>query len=650
VNTLESWTEKVKARTIELEMLKKIIKPGSRVYLGTACSEPVAFTKYISENHRSFSDCEFLQFLTVSKMGIMGDETPTRYRHNTLSVIGTERIRNAIRKGTADFTPIKSSEIPYLLKTYSLRIDVCLIQVSPPDSHGYCSLGINVDMNKQAVRVANCVIAQINPNMPVAEGDTFIHSDDIHSFYSEATPLVEYAYEYSEQDVKLLDQIAPHIARLIENGSTLNIGLGKIPNGIWKYMHNKQDLGIYAELIVLTHDLIECIEKKVITCRQNRYPTIMTTFILGTNELFPYLAHHPLIRLHPTDFINDIRNIGLNKKLCSIYGALSVDLTGQVSNHYEGKIYTGIGGEMDFVMGSHLVKRSKIIIVLPSTTKDGNKSRIVPTVTQVSLPKTEVDYVVTEWGIARLAGKSLRERALQLIGIAHPKFREELLLAAKDFKYVYADQILPRSQDGVVVIYPEKYESTFITKTGEEIFFRPVKPTDEAMIQRFYYKLDERSLIYRFFTPRQHFPHEETQMYVNIDYDYSMMLIGFNGRDDNAEIACIASYYRDPSGSSGMAEIETTVVEKWQGKGLGKRLFVLLGEIAQEKGIEGFYGEVLVENRNILNLLQSLPFRLIFHNYGDSMEFSYRFSDIREEGLTKPIVRDERYMNLKNPI
>jgi acyl-CoA hydrolase len=648
--SMADWRNKNKDKEIKPEQLKKIINPGSRIYIGTACSEPLALTQVLASEQQYFTDCEILHFLTVSDTPFFDKSSPNRFRHNTLSIIGNAPIRQAVWDGNADFTPVKSSEIPQMLRTYAIPIDICLIQVSPPDEYGFCSLGINVDINRTAIDVAKIIIAQINPQMPKTMGASHIRFDQIHYFLFADTPLVKYNYTYTPFDEDLVGKIGPYLARLIENGSTLNVGLGKIPTSIWRFLNDKKDLAIYSELLVLTPELFDLIERNIINCKQNIFPHVTTGFVLGTEDLYRKLNNNPMFNFLPTDYLNQIVNISHNKRLVSIYGALSVDLMGQVTNNLEGKIYSGIGGEYDFIQGSRMSKNGKTIIALPSTSRDGSISRILPIIEQVAVPATEVHYVVTEWGIARLTGKSIRDRVLQLIGIAHPKFRPELLLYAKQMHYIYEDQILPVTRDGVVVVYPEKYENEIQLNDGRNIFFRPVKPTDETAVQQFFYKLDVKTRIYRFFSPRARFSHEETQLLVNIDYDYNMMVIGLNSKEENAEIICAGSYNRDISGGTAMAEVETTVAEPWRGHGLGSKIFIWLGEIAQEKGIEGFYGEVLSENKNMLQVLKLLPYRVIFQNYGESLEFSYRFNELRDRNFENPIIRNDEFMNFKNPI
>ncbi len=624
---LSSWREKYKEKEIQPSDLAKIISPGSRIFIGTACSEPLFLTNELVHDKYRWIDCEIIHLLTLSDQKYFSDKFPTRFRHNTLSMLGTDTIRDAVEKGQSDFIPIKTSEIVKLLKSRSLIIDICLLQVSPPDEYGYCSFGINVDINRLVAQVSKIVIVQINPQMPFTYGDSSINLEEIDFFVFKDYQLLEFKYNLNSKDREIIEKIGNYLSRLIENESTLNIGLGKLPNSIWPFLKDKKDLAIFSEMLVLNPDLISLIKNKTISCKKNLRQHIMTSFVLGTKENYQFVNQNPFFKLYSSEYMLDIENIAKNRKLCSIYGTLFVDLSGQITNHLPNKFYGGIGGEHDFVQGSSRSPGGKTIILIPSTTKNGSQSRIVPIVKRCSLPAYDVHYVVTEWGIAHLAGKNVRNRALQLIGISHPKFRKDLLDQAKKLHYLYEDQLLPLTKDGSVILYPEQYEWDFDTKTKIKVHFRPVKPADERILQRFFYTMDEESRIFRFLTPKIAFPHEDAQFEVNIDYSNTMVIIGLVGDEENKEIVASGSYYKDPSGSTNMAEIAVWISNEWHKQGLGYHLFSRLCEIGQEKGISGFFGEVFAQNIGILKILKNLPYKVIFEDYGETFEFSFRFKN-----------------------
>ncbi len=610
-----------KPNKISLEDLNHIIKPGYRIFLGTACSEPYVFTKELTHNKYRWTDCEIVHLLTLTEQKLFSDTFPTRFRHNILSLIGSAQSRHAVNTGKSDFTPIRTSEIPDLLEREILKIDVAMVQMSPPDEYGYCSLGINVDINKKMVEHAKIVIAQINPQMPATRGDSSVKVDQIDYYIEEDTPLIEFKIEYNEKQLEIINKICQYASRLIEDGTTLNFGLGKIPLKIFAHLQNKKDLGIYTESLVMTDEFFDLISKNIITCKLNHYPQVMCAFVLGEKHHYEKIHQNPFIKLYPTEFINNVDNIIKNHQLTSLYSAIAVDLTGQITNHLENKFYSGIGGENDFIEGTSRSPEGKTIILIPSTTSDGSKSRIVPVISRSTLPASDVHYIITEYGLARLTGKSIRQRAIQLIAIAHPKFRKSLLQEAKKMHFVYPDQMIPLTRDGNVVVYPEEYEWMYTTKSGGIVKFRAIKPTDEALLQRFFYHQDEKTRILRYLTPKKTLTHEESQIEVNIDYDTIMVVVGLVGDEDAQEIIAVTSYYLDPEGKFNIAEIAIMISKEWQNQGLGFHLFSKMCEIAREKGVDALIGDFMKANISIEKILQKLPYSVEIEVLDETFEF-----------------------------
>ncbi len=625
------WRETNKDKEIQPEGLIDIIESGSRIFFGSAVSEPLILTGELEKEQWRFHDCEILHFFSLSDRTFFDKTNPSNFRHNTLSIVGSPIIREAIKAGHSDFTPIMSSEIPRMLIGMRNRIvvDIALIQVSPPDQNGFCSLGTNVDINKTIVEVAKTVIAQINPQMPRTMGNSFIKFSEIDYFVYHDSPLIEYSpYKFDrtpetpEQHAQN-EKIAEFVARLIENDSTLNLGLGKIPYLLPKYLLNKKNLALYGEM--LPESVIPLIENDVVTCAKNYYPHCMTSMIVGTPKFYNYVANNPFIEFQSTNFITNITRIARNHKLCSVYGALKVDIIGQATNHLKFTAFEGMGGEADFMYGSNLSERGRCIVALSSTTKSG-KSRIVPMLTYepINLRTVDIHYVVTEYGIAYLRGKSVRERILQIIGVAHPKYRKELLETAKQFNYIYEDQRLPTTQDGVVVIYPDMFWE-FGTSAQETIYFRPVKPTDERMVQEFYYRLSPKDRIMRFFTFQKKFSHKQTQSQIMCDYQNSMVIVGFYGPEEDERIVAMGTYILQKN--TGLVEIALTVEEDFRGQGIARHILVKLIEMAQQRGFVGLCGDVLLSNNPMMHLLKSLPYNTVFRGSGESMEFYLKFKD-----------------------
>ncbi|MGK5090805.1 GNAT family N-acetyltransferase [Deltaproteobacteria bacterium TL4] len=618
------WPQDPTAKKIHPEQLADLIHAGDRIFIGSGCSEPVILTEQLVSNKHRFSDCELIHFLPLSGNKFFDDQEPSLFRHHALFV--GESIRAAVNEGKADYIPISLSDIPKLISSGRLRIDVALLQVSPPDQYGFCSLGINVDINRTVADEAKTLIAQINPNMPRTTGDSYIRFSRIdHWVYHEA-PLIE--FEYPGMD-EVANRIGRHCSRLIENGSTLQFGIGSIPNAVLHHLKDKENLAIYSE--VLSDSVIELIESGVVNCKENIFPHVMTSFVMGTKKLYDFVDNNPFIEFRPTAFINNLLNISKNRKQISINAALSVSLTGQVNSDSLGtKIYSGVGGQLDFNRGASMSEGGKPLICLPSVTSDGQFSRIVATLEAgagVVVPRSEVHYVVTEWGIAYLHGKCIRDRVLQMIGIAHPQFRKQLLDEAKKMHFIYEDQFLPQTH-GVVAIYPENYEWSHATHSKGEVWVRPVKPTDERMLQELYYSLDPDDRVSRFFFSKKLFTHRETQTTVNVDYESVFALVCLFGTSENQEIVALGSYYLDRD--LNVAEIAFTVRKAFRGQGLTRFIIERLIEIAREKGVRGFRGEVLPLNGPMLHLLKTLPYVVHFTGNGDTLAFEFNFSDKKQ--------------------
>jgi len=619
---IKDWLLQNKDLEINAAELHHYIKPGSRIFIGTGCSEPVKLTEQLVLNKREFIDCELVHFLTLSGNKFFDDREPDLYRHQAVFV--GDSIRQAVNEGKADYIPISLSDIPQLIKTGRLRIDVALLQVSPPDKYGFCSLGINVDINRTVFESSKIVIAQINPKMPRTSGDSFVRFDEIDRFIYDDADLLEFKYPTPD---KIAQKIGEYCARIIENGSTLQFGIGIIPNAVLMHLSDKQDLSVYSE--VISDSIIDLIQSGVINCRKSHHPHILTSFAMGSQRLYSYVNENPFVEFRSTETINNIFNIAQNTKQVSINAALSVSITGQVNSDSIGaEIFSGVGGQLDFTRGATLSKGGKPIICLPSVTADGMKSRIVATLEEgagVVVPRSDVHYVITEWGVAFLHGKSIRNRVLKMIGIAHPKFRKELLDKAKQLNFIYQDQVLPLTQDGVVVIYPEEYAWIYKLRNNEEIHFRPVKTTDERMLQELYYQLAPDDRRFRFFTPKNTFSHSETQSAVNVDYESIFAIVGLVGDEEDERIVSIGSYYliRDIN----VAEVAFTVAKEYRNKGLARHMVNKLIEIAKEKRISGFVGEVLRMNDSMLHLLKTSLYIVEFEYGQDSFSFHINFSE-----------------------
>jgi 4-hydroxybutyrate CoA-transferase len=428
------WLQTYRERRCTAEEAVRSIKSGDRVFLTGNCSVPQVALKALVEYAPQLHDVELAQVLTIGEAEYVKPEMEGHLRVNAM-FIGSD-IRQAVQEGRADFTPVFLSEIPRLYRT-ELPIDVALVHVSPPDEHGFCSYGVEVGVTKTAAEVARVVVAEVNPRVPRTLGDSFVHVSKLTRVVEVDYPLPEFR-QGSPSDIQ--DAIGKHIAGLIEDGSTLQTGIGGIPDAVLKYLGDKKDLGIHTELF--SDGIIDLVNRGIINNEaKTLHPgKIIAGFMLGTQALYDFVDDNPIIELHPTEYVNDPFLIAQNDRMISINSALAVDLTGQVCSDSIGpKLYSGVGGQVDFVRGAARSKGGKPIIALPSTAKDDTINRIVWQLAPgsgVVTTRNDVHYIVTEYGVAYLYGKAIRERARALIDIAHPKYREELEARAYELNYL----------------------------------------------------------------------------------------------------------------------------------------------------------------------------------------------------------------------
>ena len=420
-----SWELEYKKKLQTADEALRCVRSGTRVYIQPGCAEPEALVEALMRRAPELYDVEIVHMMTMGCAPYVAPEMVGHFRHNAMFIGGN--VREAINDGRADYTPIYLSEIEALFESGAMPIDVALIEVSPPDSHGFCSFGVGVDTTLTAAKCARYVVAQVNDYMPRTYGDSFIHVSDIDAVVESSRPLCELKKpEVTDMHVA----IARNVAGLIEDGAVLQTGVGGIPDAVLPFLADRKDLGVHSELV--SEGVIPLIENGVITgARKNYKPRkIIVGFALGTRQFFEFVDNNPIFEFHPTAYTNDPALIARNDKMVAINSALQVDLTGQVcSDSIGNQFYSGIGGQVDFLRGASRSKGGKPIIAISSTAKNGTISRIVPMLSPgagVVTSRGLVRYVVTEHGVAYLHGKSIRERARALIQIADPKFRTEL--------------------------------------------------------------------------------------------------------------------------------------------------------------------------------------------------------------------------------
>ena len=602
--TARGWRQLYAQRLVTAEQALSKIRSGSRLFLGSGCAEPQHLLEELVRlggTKGMLNDVEIVHMLTVGSAPHAEKRFDQHFRHNSFFV--GPGIRQYVYEGRADYTPIFLSEIPHMLRSGRMPLDAALLQVSPPDAAGFCSFGVSVEAHHAAADAAGLVIAQVNPQMPRTLGDSFIHVEEIDYLVEHEEPILTVEFPAPNE---VAQAIASHISRLVENGSTLQVGIGSIPNAVLSSLGDKRDLGVHTEMF--SDGLIDLIESGVVTnARKTFHPgKVVAAFCVGTRRLYDYIDNNPMFEFHPTDYTSSPLNIARNHKMVAINTALQVDLTGQVCADSLGhRIYSGIGGQADFIRGAALAPAGKPIIALPSTAKGGTVSRIVSELDPgagVVTTRGDVHYIATEYGVAYVHGKSLRQRALALIQIAHPEFREQLLAEAKAHKYLYQDQILPKG-----ALYPVEIEHSY--RFDEmEAFLRPVRASDERLLQEFLYDLSQTSIYQRFFQQRKAFPHPMAQEMVAMDYVDEMGILVTVGPPDAEQIIAASHWQREPN--ENLAEVSFAVGDHYQRRGIGSYLLRLMVRLARERGIRGFTASVITGNTAMMHVFQKSGYRM----------------------------------------
>jgi len=419
------WHTYYQQRTISADEAAAKIQSGQSIVFGHAIAEPTAFKDALVRNHQAYSGVEIIHMVCMGQAEYCRPDMAAHFRHN--AIFAGARTKDAIAQGRGDYTPSHFSHVPYLYRSGLVPVDVFSAQVSEPDAHGYVSLGVSVDYAPAAIEAAKTVIVQVNPEMPRTMGDSFVHVSDIDWFIHQPMPLVELgrpAISETEQ------RIGKHIASLIDDGCTLQLGIGSLPDAVLLFLKDKNDLGIHSEMV--SDGVMELMQAGVITGRRKTlHPKkAVVTFFMGTKELYTFLDYNPAFQIMPVEYVNDPYVIAQNDNLVCINSCVQVDLQGQVASESVGDVQiSGSGGQVDFIRGAARAKNGKSIIAINATARGGTVSKIVPYLDHgaaVTTLRTDVDYVVTEFGIAALRGKTLRARARALIDIAHPDFRGEL--------------------------------------------------------------------------------------------------------------------------------------------------------------------------------------------------------------------------------
>lgn len=581
-----------------------LIKKGSRLFIGCGCGEPQFLVANLVAQADRMYDVEILHVLSARDPGYTASTLGGHFQVQTF-FMASRRAREAVWEGRAEYTPIFMSDIPRLFEDRRLEIDYALIQVSPPDQNGYMSLGVAVDVAKEAIEAAGTVIAQVNPAMPVTLGDSFIHVDEVDALVEHEEPLLEVARPHlTETELA----VGRNVARLVEDGSTIHTGLGHLPAAALFCLKDKKDLGIHTDMLTDGYlDLIRCgavtNQKKEINRKK-----VVASYCLGTRDLFNFVHLNPFVEFHPVAYTNSPTVISQHQQMVTIHEAMEVDFTGLVcTSAHPNKIISGIGGLIDFMRGTWQAKKGRFIIALRSISSDGQCSCIVPTLPSGSgliASRAAVGYVVTEFGSVNLHAKSFKDRALALIEIAHPKFRQEFLNRARD------EGLLSRGEPisfSTKAMYPQELEKK-VSFERQTMLLRPAKPTDVRAIQEFFYGLSDRDVYYRFLRSMKAFPREEMAAMANIDYHFRMTILCLSGEVGFEKVIAIARYISEPG--KDLVEVDVAVSEGHRRAGIGLTMLETIIEIAKDKGFKEMSAYVDADNPKTILLLKKLGYNM----------------------------------------
>lgn len=602
-----------------------LIRAGQRVFIGACCGEPQALLRVLADEFHKFPDLEVVRLLSLesSPLTLIANKSMDRSMNIRSFYAGSAKPAGLARN-IKYIAPINLSAVPRLFKSRLLPINVALIQVSPPDDFGWMSLGAAVDVTLSAAYSADLVIAQVNNKMPRVLGRSFIHVNDVDVVVERDEDLLTVE---NPPEVEAANIMAGHIARLIDDGSTIQIGLGTTSQAVMLALSGKNDLGIHTQFI--TDDIMKLISKGIITNRRKGFNDgkVVASSALGSKHLYEFIDDNPAIEFYPSDYVNDPGIISQHHRMVSMNVGMAIDLTGQVAaDALPFNYFSGITGMLDFVRGSVLSRGGKSFILVTSTTANGKKSRIVPVLgdTAVVVPRSDINFVATEYGVVNLFGKNIQERAVALISIAHPDFREELFESAKQMGLLGPERTV---KDTLQAVYPLKIEQT-IEISGQEITIRPAKAVDERRIQEHFYSLDKNDVIARFFHEKERFVTNEIESVSQVDYIKNLTLIATVGEFGFSKVAGVAEYQLDEDPN--IAEIALSVSKSFQGMGLGTHLIRKLAEAAIENDIAGFMAYTSPKNEGMIRLFKSLPYKVQTTLKEGTVVLSCRFDEPKE--------------------
>jgi len=622
VKTSLYWADSYLVKRLKASEAIKKIRSGQRIFIGSACGEPQELVRALNETGGGLTGLELVRLMSFETpaMADLSRNAEMYSRNVRIIYLGAARDGSMI-PNRRFITPLNLSEVPDLFLSRKLPIDVALIQTSPPDDFGWMSLGVSVDVTLAAANSADIVIAQVNPRMPRVLGQSFIHMNDVDIIVEHEEDVITVPPQ-TQSDVT--SRIGEHIARLIEDGATLQIGLDAASKAALNALSDKNDLGIHSQYI--TDDIMHLYSKGIINNREKglNVGKIVASAAIGSTNLYEFINDNPAVDFHPSNYVNDPFIIRQHHRMTSINTAHAIDLTGQVTAESSARTYfTGITGISDFVQGSRRSAGGKSIMILLSTSEDGSQSRIVPNLDDAAcvVPRGDAQYVVTEYGVVNLFGKSLQERAMAMIEIAHPDFRQQLFDAAKERGLIGADRSLGEAVRGVYPVWMEEVIET----EGITVTIRPSKPVDDRRIQEHYYNLEKEDVLSRFFNEKTIFGLPETEQRSKTDYIKDLTILALVGEFGFGRVIAVGESMYLPE--LNMSEVAFSVNRKYQGKGIARRVIAKLAKAAKENGISGLIAYTNPQNKKMINLFRSLPYPVKSQFGSEGLKLECYFDD-----------------------
>ncbi len=590
--------EKFRGKAVSVQRVCDMIQPGQRIYISSGPAIPARTISAIleSDNH-NIQDLEIIQLITLGKY-LSQDETRSRkYRLKTFNV--GESISKELSMGRVDFIPANLIEIPGILSSGAVGVDIAIVQTSPPDERGFMSLGVAVDVANIIIKTASIVIAEVNPEMPFTLGETSIHIDQVDYIVESDVPLLERDKRPVEPG---MDRIAWHVSNLIQDGSTVVLHLGRVFDAIARHLHSKRNLGVLTH--VVSDWVIDLVESGAISLERSRFTggLVTTSYCYGSRDLYNYVNRNPVVEFYPISRLANPLLIRRLNKLVSIMNVKKIDISGEsVVFHSGDNLLSGYESKLNFAVAATFSKNGKAIVALQSVDMEGNSNIVInhssEDSSRVRSTLGVTRYVVTEYGVANLYGKSVRERAMAMIDIAHPAHRDALLEKAKELGCAYPDQIYMSEHASD---YPLELETIKTFADNLEVKFRPIKPSDEDKMRRLFYQFSDENKYFRYFARIRIMPHREMQNYVNIDYKTTLSIVGVLERNRVETIIAEARYSYYPE--EDVYEMAFTVDEKHQGRGIGTFLLDYLIMIAHERGIQKLSANILYENSRMIRV------------------------------------------------